>query len=246
MVERPGTVKLRGMQKALGGGKARVAARRNGETVHLDEIDLATRRARKRFAQGACEKLPAATPGDRGRTAAAGGRTAGGERSRPDRPSWNCRASPAPSNFTSPKSPGLAVPVVFVDGGKPAGRWRLSPRSAGGRRKVRELSSPVDLSGGGELWTSPRPRQSRPSPRRRAGRRRRGELGSAGPPRRTRPSCPAAVRARRLLHRPPPDTSVAATAIAVLWVMLTYGYQAWGAVPYLYVGGPVGSGKSAV
>ena len=28
------------------------------------------------------------------------------------------------------------------------------------------------------------------------------------------------------------------------WAMLTYCYQAWDAVPYLYIGGPLGSGKS--
>lgn len=36
------------------------------------------------------------------------------------------------------------------------------------------------------------------------------------------------------------------TATLVCWVVLTYGYSAWDAVPYLYVGGPLGSGKSRV
>ena len=31
-----------------------------------------------------------------------------------------------------------------------------------------------------------------------------------------------------------------------LWVILTYGYQAWPAVPYIYLGGPAGSGKTRV
>jgi len=34
------------------------------------------------------------------------------------------------------------------------------------------------------------------------------------------------------------------TATAVCWAMLTYVYQTWDAVPYLYIGGPLGSGKS--
>ena len=50
-----------------------------------------------------------------------------------------------PEQFHVPEVSGLAVPVVVVDGGKPAGRWRLFLRWADGRREVRELSSWLDL-----------------------------------------------------------------------------------------------------
>ena len=36
------------------------------------------------------------------------------------------------------------------------------------------------------------------------------------------------------------------TATLALWVILSYCYLAWPAVPYLYLGGPLGSGKSRV
>jgi hypothetical protein len=36
------------------------------------------------------------------------------------------------------------------------------------------------------------------------------------------------------------------TATLALWAMLTYTYQAWPAVPYLFVGGPLQSGKTRV
>jgi len=36
------------------------------------------------------------------------------------------------------------------------------------------------------------------------------------------------------------------TATLALWTMLTYCYPAWEAVPYLYIGGPAGSGKTRV
>src|SRR5262249_8067223 len=42
----------------------------------------------------------------------------------------------------------------------------------------------------------------------------------------------------------PADTAAGTTATVALWVVLTYCYQAWPAVPYLFVGGPIGSGKS--
>src|SRR5262249_54968370 len=44
----------------------------------------------------------------------------------------------------------------------------------------------------------------------------------------------------------PDDTAAGTTATLALWSILTYCYQAWSAVPYLYVGGPAESGKSTL
>ena len=44
----------------------------------------------------------------------------------------------------------------------------------------------------------------------------------------------------------PQEHAPGISATLTLWVVLTYCYLAWDAVPYLYVGGPLGSGKSRV
>ncbi|MBN2138297.1 MAG: hypothetical protein JW720_10865, partial [Sedimentisphaerales bacterium] len=44
----------------------------------------------------------------------------------------------------------------------------------------------------------------------------------------------------------PKEDAVGITATLALWTILTYAYPAWSAVPYLSVGGPLGSGKSRV
>jgi hypothetical protein len=44
----------------------------------------------------------------------------------------------------------------------------------------------------------------------------------------------------------PQDTAAGTTATIALWVILTYIYQAWDAIPYLYVGGPAHSGKTTL
>jgi hypothetical protein len=44
----------------------------------------------------------------------------------------------------------------------------------------------------------------------------------------------------------PAETAAGTTATLALWTLLTYCFQAWGAVPYLYIGGPLSSGKSRV
>ena len=44
----------------------------------------------------------------------------------------------------------------------------------------------------------------------------------------------------------PADRASGTASTLALWVMLTYAYPAWPAVPYLYLGGPAGSGKTRV
>ncbi|MDD5658353.1 MAG: hypothetical protein PHF00_13970, partial [Elusimicrobia bacterium] len=44
----------------------------------------------------------------------------------------------------------------------------------------------------------------------------------------------------------PPETAAGTTATLALWVFLTYLYSVFDAVPYLYIGGPLASGKSRV
>ncbi len=59
-MEERGVVRL--ACERVGGGKVKVAARFNGEAVHLDVLDLASAAARQRFVKALCEKLPAADP----------------------------------------------------------------------------------------------------------------------------------------------------------------------------------------
>ncbi len=231
----------------LGNGRTRVSAQRNGEQVHLDDFNLASASARKKFSKALCERLPAADPAaieaELLRLAAAPPTstmtTAG-----PDE--LDLTRIVRPEQFHVPEVSGLAVPVVFVEGGKPAARWRLYLRWADGKRDARELTGWLDLPGGGKLWIHPSPGE--PSVTAASGWSREGRrawVGGAAAP------DPAGLF-RRLCERVayfvdlPPDTASGTTATLALWVMLTYCFQAWGAVPYLYVGGPLGSGKSRV
>lgn len=44
----------------------------------------------------------------------------------------------------------------------------------------------------------------------------------------------------------PPGETVGVAATLSLWVILTYAYPAWSSLPYLSVGGPLGSGKTVL
>lgn len=152
-----------------------------------------------------------------------------------------------PELFHHPAVSGVAVPSVRIVGGAPRGRWELYLRWHGdGRRERRDLDSALELPGGGMAWLWPRP--SDPTPNSRAGWSGPGRAawleGAAAPD----PGDVFRRLAERFAHylELPDEARIGATATLALWVLLTYCYPAWTALPYLSVGGPLGSGKSTL
>ena len=151
-----------------------------------------------------------------------------------------------PEFFIRPDVIGLTVAEPIIADGRPAGRWKLHLRWSDGRREVRDLADFIELPGGARLWLHPIP--SNPSPSLVSGwsmpARRAWAQGAQG--------AELAPLFRRLCDAIssfvdfPEAEAAGVTATLALWVMLTYIFPAWDAVPYLYVGGPLGSGKSRV
>lgn len=228
------------------GCRVKVTARLGAEAVYIDTLDPGSAAARKRFAAALTEKVPAAAAADldtellriadklaRPESAPAG-----------DSAELDISRVVRPELFITADVSGLVVPVARLYDGKPAARWHLYLRWADGRRECRELCGCLDLRAGEQLWLYPMPgeppmnmapRWSRPA-------RRAWLAGSAAPD-------PADLF-RRLCERIayfidlPENTAAPTTAALALWSMLTYCFPAWDAVPYLYVGGPIASGKT--
>jgi hypothetical protein len=138
---------------------------------------------------------------------------------------------------------GLAEATTVLENDGPAGRWLLCLQWADGRREMVRLPQWLDLPTGPRLWLSPTPHPPR--------------VG-------TIPGWSAAGRHRWLAGETPdtaalfneivetinrfvvfPDEGMpGASATVALWIMLTYCYPVWPAVPYLHVTGPLASGKS--
>jgi hypothetical protein len=232
------------------GNRVELAVRFRGEVVHLDTINLASAKQRQRFVSDVIAKVPAlqercaeleqellnlsAQPTDEARPDQAAG----------DLRELDISRIVRPEQFFTSEVSGLAVPVGVSEGGKPIGKWMLHLRWADGRRERRELPPCIDLPGGGRLWLHPIP--GAPSitaaPAWSAAARRAWLQGADAPD-------PGELFRRlceRFLHylEFPPEAAKGATATLALWSLFTYCYQAWPAVPYLYIGGPVGSGKS--
>jgi hypothetical protein len=141
---------------------------------------------------------------------------------------------------------GVAVPVVGMTETGPVGRWAVYLRWADGRRERRDLLQSIDLPDGGRLWLNPQP--APPTLTQAAGwsaESRRAWLdGEPGPEAADVFKTLCATVAYYLDFSP--ETAAGTTALLSLWSILSYAYPAWSALPYLSIGGPLGSGKSRV
>lgn len=149
-----------------------------------------------------------------------------------------------PELFHTPHVSGITLPTHLDAGGKLVTKWRTYLRWADGRREATDAPDRLTLPSGEVLYVRPDsgdpPTSDVPAW---AALSRRAWLGGAAAP------DPGAVfrgvceKVAEYLDFPP-DVAPGTTATLALWTVLSYAYPAWDAVPYLNIGGPMGSGKS--
>jgi len=228
-------------------GTIYAGARRAGQLLYTDKIDVTRATARDRFitdlakncpdiprADLAAELLriasdilqPAATPANL--------------------PEVDVSRIIRPELFHRAEGSGLSVPIAEMTSTGPTGRWMLYVRWADGRRERRTLGPTIDLPEGGQLWVNPVP--SAPSLTQPAGwsaESRRAWLEG-------QPAPEPAELFEELRNTITfyldfsPETAEATAALLTVWTIFTYVHPVWSAVPYLSIGGPLGSGKSRV
>ena len=230
-------------------GAATLTARLAGDVLHVEKLDLGKSKQRAAFATAVCDGRPGI---DRKALEGELLKLAAELASKPEEPPTDFSALPEidasrivrPERFVTPEVCGLAVPTMTTTGDRVAGRWQLYLRWADGRRERRPLGPSIDLPDGGRLYVHPEP--SSPTPAMKPGwtaPARKRWLDGESPPN------PADVF-KRLCERVayfldlPRQQAPGITATLGCWVILTYCYLAWPAVPYLFVGGPLSSGKS--
>jgi hypothetical protein len=139
---------------------------------------------------------------------------------------------------------GTVIPMTIETDGGPCGRWVLYLQWGDGRRERKELESWIELPRNKRLWLQPVP--SAPSPLHQqawSAESRQAWLAGRQAP------APLDVfsRIRDALDfflEFPPTTREDDLNLLALWIILTYGYPCWTAIPYLWVSGALGSGKS--
>ncbi len=233
-------------------GSATLVAKLNDEPIAVESVNLAKQKARKDFVEQLCKDRPgiAATDIDVELLKIAAELAS----DKKDDTSTDVEKSTEidmsqivrPERFITSDVSGLAVPTMIEADGKPVGRWRLYLRWPDGRRESQAMPQTIDLPTRSPLWIDPQP--SDPTPNMFLGwsvnSRHRWLDGHDAPN--------AAELFRRVCERIayfldlPPQHAPGMTSTLALWAIFTYGYVAWDAVPYLYVGGPLSSGKSRV
>ena len=229
-------------------GKATLTARLGAEVLAVETLDLTKPKQRQGFIDALCDKRAGIVPEVVGTELL---RLAAELASKPDNPAADLDAAEIdvsrlvrPERFILPEVCGLAVPTMMVIGDKPVGRWALHLQWADGRRERRPMPQVIDLTGGKKVWVHPEPAE--PTATMQAGWSKAAR--AAWLKNETAPD-PADVftkiceRIGYFIDLPQEHASGIVTTLA-LWSMLTYCYQAWDAVPYLNIGGPLGSGKS--
>jgi hypothetical protein len=150
-----------------------------------------------------------------------------------------------PERFILPDVSGLAVPRRIDRGGEIVSEWMLHLRWRDGTRVVIPL--PEVLSVGSErVFITPRPPEPPPGmlPGWSAASRAEWLAGSSPMP--PDEVCRLLIEGFAKYLDLPPDTAAGTVAMLSCWSLLTYLSPGLGAVPYVAVSGPMGSGKSRI
>jgi hypothetical protein len=145
-----------------------------------------------------------------------------------------------PELFLTPEVCGIAIPRTSLMAGEPVARWALHLQWRDGKREIKTLEHSLEV-GDKRIFFNPIP--DKPSTGANpgwdiAGRKQWANGGMVNPLEVFAALCEAITF---YIDLPYPEST---TAVIALWVMLTYLYPAWDAVPYFYTGGPKGSGKT--
>lgn len=232
-------------------GMVTVTAKLLGEPLAVETLDLTKGKARERFAASVCDGRPGidrtAVESELLRLAAERAEpTEGSPPDLADQPEIDVSRIIRPERFILPEVSGIAIPKLTAVGDRVVGRWQWYLRWADGTREERGLGTMLNLPGGDRLWVNPEPGEpSATMPPGWSAEARRRWLGGEPAP---SPSkvFHAICKAIAFFLELPNDEAAGITAMLTTWTILSYVYPAWPAVPYLYAGGPAGSGKTCL
>lgn len=220
--------------------------KQDGKPLHIDTLNLSSAPARAKFLDALAQNFDGIDRDDLDAELMALAAS-----NPPDAPAQAAELQEAdvrrvvrPELFHTASVSGLTVPVVLDAGGKLVPRWRTYLRWANGRRDVTDVPDRLELPDGAALYVAPDPRESDATnlPAWSASARRDWLAGDAGP----EPAQVFANVSERFSHYPdlPTEAAPGTTATLALWTMLSYCYPVWDAVPYLFIGGPMGTARS--
>jgi hypothetical protein len=229
-------------------GTMQLSAMLDGRLLYADKLDIGRASARERFAKAVIGKCDGVNKSDLEAELLKVAKESAPTMAEPTGclPEVDVSAMVRPELFHTAQVSGMLIPSVTVSGGQPIARWWLYLRWQNGRRERRELAPALELPEGRQLWFRSQPAAPVLTDRPAWTNQARNDWldGALGPD-------PVNVFKRlceRFAHFLDftPESAAGDTAMLSLWAMLTYCYPCWSAVPYLSIGGTMGSGKSRV
>jgi hypothetical protein len=236
-------------------GISQVVARLGDDLIHRDAIDATRAEHRTRFAKAINEKLPSVTKDECERQLLHLSEEIERAEREPelsidDENELDMSHVVRPELIVRHSLTGITIPRMIETPTQPDGRWTLYSKSDGGRRRD-DVSPRLNAEGMPRLWVSPVPPPPLPDDVRELCRwslesRRDWQAGKVTP---TTLDVVMAVAQRidLFVELPPSDDSgdpAGHGLTLALWVVMSYCYPAFAAVPYLYLAGPAGSGKT--
>jgi hypothetical protein len=233
--------------RKTGTTKGQLLVQYNGEVIHSDVIDMAKDKDLTAFLKKLKKHCPAIDTEHVRRLILAEVARISNEKTNAAELATEVEAMRVvrPHLFHLPQVSGLLVPVVRPSDSGPKGHWLLHIQWADGKRECRDLEQYLTLPDNERIWFAPMPSSPAVS----------GVFGWSAQGRKKwldgyTPQADSLFKdlAKTINHylEFPVEEAPGHLATLSLWVILTYAYPAWLAVPYLSIGGPLGSGKSRV
>jgi hypothetical protein len=233
--------------KKTGLTKGQLLVQYNGEVIHADVIDIAKDKDLSAFLKKLKKHCPAVDVDQVRKSVLTEVARISKEKTHATEQATEVEVTRVvrPHIFHLPEVSGLLVPVVKPSDSGPKGHWRLHIQWADGTRECRVLENYLVLPNNEKIWFVHKPKPPAVSiVSGWSAEARRKWLDGYTPQAETLFKDLSQTINHYLEF--PAEEAPGHLATLSLWVMLTYAYPAWLAVPYLSLGGPLGSGKSRV
>lgn len=228
-------------------GKTRgvLTIKQDDRIIFTDNLDIASDAKRAALTKKVCEQLPGIDQNDLNAVMLeyVHQQIATAEQPSTASPEVAADLVVRPHLFHLPEVSGCLVPVTRISGHSPVGEWIQHLHWADGRREVQPVQSHLVLPDSRVLWFAPLPTSPPPGTRSLWSQAARTKWQDGYSPKPDEVFLRLNDEFAHYLQFRPED-GVTVFTVMSLWTMVSYLYTIWPAAPYLYVGGPLGSGKS--
>ena len=231
--------------------KVALTYREGGRTLHVESLDLANSKKRLKFVADLLEKNPDLSETEdelnQRLTDLADQLIEQPQAERSQTVDIDIDASSIvrPHLFYTAKVCGLSVPQLRLVSDAPVGHWSQCRQWDDGKRECQDLEQRLALPEEQYMWFAPTPSEPALTETCRWSQQSRDKWLGGYTPALDKLVMNLMEAIDHFLAFPPNEKD-GCLIVLTLWTLMSYVYPVWPAIPYLSIGGPLGSGKSRV